>query len=133
VPLIVSGPGIENGAVSDALVELIDLNATVCELAGIRPHENIDASSFAPVLTGQRSNHRSNTISAEYNFRCIRTERYKLIENYNDAPELYDLAEDPQELHNIASNEPELVRRLSQRLSRRFLENYTDREIVILP
>jgi len=38
----------------------------------------------------------------------IRTDRYKLIHFYNDIDtwELYDLAEDPDELHNIY-NEPE--------------------------
>lgn len=132
VPLMVSGPGIESGTVSDALVELFDLNPTVCELAGLPPQGNLDASSFASVLAGHQSTHRTDTISGLYNFRCIRTERYKLIENYNDRVELYDLQEDPHELHNIASAQPELVRMLTKRLDQRLLENYKNGDLVIV-
>ena len=34
VPLIVTGPGIPKNQVSDGLVELIDLNPTICDFAG---------------------------------------------------------------------------------------------------
>ena len=34
VPLIVAGPGIEGNRVSDELVELIDVNPTICDLVG---------------------------------------------------------------------------------------------------
>jgi len=121
VPLIVAGPGIEGGRTSDALIELIDVNPTICELAGLRPQENIDALSFAPLLRGGAT-HRSGTVSAIRNFMCIRTDRYKLIKNYNDVTELYDLAEDPDELNNIASERRDVVRELSGRMKGRFLE-----------
>lgn len=49
VPLIVAGPGIEAGAVSDAL---IDVNPTICELAGLYRQPHIDVESFVPVLRG---------------------------------------------------------------------------------
>jgi hypothetical protein len=35
VPLIAAGPGIRGGCTSDALVELIDVNPTICALAGL--------------------------------------------------------------------------------------------------
>jgi arylsulfatase len=122
VPLIVAGPGISEGAESDALVELIDVNPTLCELAGLAPQENIDARSFAPLLKGEADQHRSDTISSMHNFRCIRTHTHKFIESYNDLPELYDLVADPNELTNIVGREPELVRSLRSRLSRRMNE-----------
>jgi len=123
VPLIVAGPGIEGGRVSDALIELIDLNPTVCELAGLPPRENIDARSFVPILRGEVTTHRTETVSCIRNFRLIRTERYKLVQNYNDITELYDLEEDPHELNNIAGERPDLVQKLSARLRERFLED----------
>jgi choline-sulfatase len=122
VPLIVAGPGIEGGEISDALVELIDLNPTVCELAGLPPQQNIDARSFVPVLHGETEAHRTEAVSALRHLRCIRTGRYKLIQNYNDVDELYDLESDPEERDNIADQEPELVRDLQRRLNERFLE-----------
>jgi choline-sulfatase len=122
VPLIVAGPGIEGGRTSDALVELIDVNPTLCELAGVPPHENIDARSLAHVLRGEAAAHRTECVSAIRNFRLVRTERYKLVQNYNDLTELYDLREDPHELVNLAEPEREVARDLSVRLRDRFLE-----------
>ena len=52
-------------------------------------------SSIAPLLRRETETHRSETVSALRNFRCIRTATHKLIENYNDVTELYDLENDP--------------------------------------
>lgn len=123
VPLLVAGPGIDGGRVSSALIELSDVNPTVCELAGLPPQENINARSFAPLLRGERKAHRTETISTIRQFQCIRTDRFKYVNNYHDMPELYDLQEDPQELHNIASREPALVAELTARLRKRSAEN----------
>ncbi len=122
VPLIVAGPGIEGGRVSDALVELIDVNPTICELAGAPPQEHMDARSIVPVLRGEREAHRTETVSAIHNFWCVRTQSHKLVRNDNDLTELYDLEDDPDERHNIAGDEPELVRTLGQRMTERFTE-----------
>ncbi|WP_226527240.1 sulfatase [Metabacillus niabensis] len=121
VPLIISGPDIPEGEVSDALIELIDLNPTVCELAGLPAQENIDAKSFGSILRKESLNHRSDIVSAERNFRVLRTNRYKYIENYNDISELYDLKEDPLELKNLGEVQPELVRKFALRIRQRFL------------
>jgi len=120
VPLLVAGPGIARHQVSKSLVELIDLNPTICELAGVPVLQNIDARSIVPVLRGDAETHRTETVSALRNFRCIRTATHKLIENYNDVTELYDLENDPSELHNIAQSERKIAQTLSGRLGRRF-------------
>jgi choline-sulfatase len=122
IPLLVSGPGIDRGRTSDALVELIDVNPTLCELAGLPTQENIDARSFVPVLSGDQLDHRTEAVSAIRNWRCIRTQQYKLIENYNDVAELYDLERDPEELHNVAHQNTDLVRDFSRRLRNRLME-----------
>ena len=120
VPLLVAGPDIPKNQISDSLVELIDLIPTICELAGVPVLPRIDAKSIAPVLHGETETHHTETVSALRNFRCIRTATHKLIENYNDVTELYDLENDPSELHNIAESEREITRTLSGRLGRRF-------------
>lgn len=52
----------------------------------------------------------------------VRTERYKLIHFYNDRDffELYDLQEDPSEMHNIYGSEgyEEITDSLKQELAR---------------
>ena len=123
IPLLIAAPGFEGESVSDALVELIDINPTLCELAGLPTQENIDARSLVPILQEQVSETRTETVSAMRNFRCLRTHRFKYIENYNDIDELYDLDADPDELTNIAGERPEVVHKLYQRLRIRFIED----------
>ena len=122
VPLIVAGPGIEGGRVSAEPVELIDTNATICELAGLPPQENIDAQSLGPVLRGETDDHRTESVSQIRNFRLIRTKTHKLVENNNDINELYDLENDPHELNNIANENSDIAKKLSRRLNERFKE-----------
>ncbi|MEX2389722.1 MAG: sulfatase-like hydrolase/transferase, partial [Phycisphaeraceae bacterium] len=50
VPLIIAGPGIQKGAVSDALVELIDISATLLEAAGLECPGDWDALPLGSVL-----------------------------------------------------------------------------------
>ena len=120
VPLIIAGPGIGGGRVSDALVELIDANPTVCELTGDTTQDGIDARSLAPILRGGEDEHRSVTFSSLTGFMCVRTRQHKLILNHNDRTELYDLEADPDERRNIADGHPDLVGDLMSLPARRF-------------
>jgi len=122
VPLLAAGPGIDGGRTSDALVELIDVNPTICELAGLPPQENIDARSLGSVLRGETKAHREDAVACMRHWRGIRTARYKLVQNYNDAVELYDLEDDPGEQRNIAAERPEVAGELHGRIRERFLE-----------
>ena len=61
----------------------------------------------------------SPAVAALDNFRCLRTATHKYIHNHNDRHELYDLEADPDELHNIAAEQPELATDLARRLRRR--------------
>ena len=101
-------------------LEMIDLNPTICQLAGLPPQGGIDGLSLVPVIDGRSETHRTETVSALRNFRCLRNERYKLIQNYNSVTELYNLEEDPEALRNLAGYEPDIVRGLGQRLRQRF-------------
>ncbi len=121
VPLIIAGPGIEEGTVSDSLIELIDVNPTICELARLDAQEHIDARSFVPILRGEATSHRKEAISMLDNFVCVRTGEHKLIRNHNDVLELYDLREDPRELRNVAGDRPRIVEDMLGRLQERSL------------
>lgn len=123
VPLIIAGPGIKKGKTSDVLVELIDLHATVCDLAQVSfCEEKIDSKSLLPVLQGKTDHHRDNVITAERGYRCLRTQRYKFIQNSNDKNELYDLIEDPGEMNNIVNEKGEIAQELFDQLYERYRE-----------
>lgn len=122
VPLIAAGPGIVRGRVSEALVELIDVNATLRDLAGLPPQERIDARSLAPLLRGQNDEHRDCVFSRIRRSGALRTDRYKYISNVNDLPELYDLQEDPDELTNVADTRRDVLAAMRKRMAARHLE-----------
>ncbi len=112
VPLVVAGPGVANGKTSESHVSLIDLCPTIIELAGATPIENIDGSSFAALLADPDGSKSDFTTSfAEYHGtrfplmqRIVWKERWKFVFNGFDYDELYDLANDPNELTNLASD-----------------------------
>ena len=122
VPLLFAGPEIPKALISDALVELEDVNPTLCDLAGIPALENIDARSLKPILGGSASRHRAETVSMELNYRSLRTAEWKLIENLNDRDELYNLRKDPDELVNLSGEDRDDEHVLRERLSLRLVE-----------
>lgn len=122
VPLIIAGPGIPEGEISDAMVELIDLNPTVSDLAGLPHQQNMDAQSLYDILKQKKQEHREDIVTRLESFRCIRTKKYKFINNINDKSELYDLENDPCELNNIIDDNPEIARTLYMRILQRYME-----------
>ena len=111
VPLVISWPGRIRAARSDALVSLIDLLPTVCDLAGVPSPRGIDGVSLRPVLE-QRAPQVREMVFAEYYgkqswrvpIRMVRTERWKYVRYVSYGEELYDLAADPGELRNLAAD-----------------------------
>ena len=90
VPLIVAWGGqIEPGTRTEAMVSWIDILPTLIDLAGGTVPSGIDGRSFAGVLTGRTSEHRSEIFTTHsgdgvfnvYPIRSIRTKRFKFILN----------------------------------------------------
>ena len=104
VPLVVADSRMARGTVSDALVSLVDLYPTILDLAGIAVDHELDGRSLVPVLTGERRDHAPWQFSELRNCRMVFDGRYKLIENYNEGFELYDLLDDPEESRNLAAS-----------------------------
>ncbi|MFO0899141.1 MAG: sulfatase-like hydrolase/transferase [Pirellulales bacterium] len=104
-PLVFAGPGIVAGK-SDALVYLHDICPTLCELAGAALPERLDGQSLAPLLRGEQAPTRPTLFLAYRDVqRAVRDQRFKLIRYPQvDVTQLFDLANDPHELHNLASD-----------------------------
>ena len=115
IPLIAAGPGIAGGQTSQALVDMSDINPTICELAGLEPATGLDARSFAGLLSGG-GEHRREIVSALGNFRCLRDETHKFVQNVNDRDELYDLVDDPGETVNLAEDDADRAGQMRARL-----------------
>jgi len=107
IPLLLAGPGIPRGAVSDALCYQHDLHPTLMERAGL-DSSFAPFQSLSPLLEKQPAG-RSHIASAfGHALRSVRDCRYKLIEsNVNGAKSslLFDLENDPWETRNLAGEE----------------------------
>ena len=112
IPLIVSGPGIQRGVVSEALVSLHDLTATIIEYTGARPMPDMDSLGLKDLLEGKRTAHRDHIVSGLDDWRMVFDGRYKLVVQKGHEPILFDMGEDPQEDNNIAKLRPNVVERL---------------------
>ena len=112
MPLIVRWPGVtEPGAIDRHLVQNLDYAQTFLELAGAEQPEDMQGHSLVNLLRGREVAWRDSIYYHYYAFPSVhqvarhngvRTERFKLMRFYEfDEWELYDLARDPDELHNV--------------------------------
>jgi arylsulfatase A-like enzyme len=108
VPLVITGPGIAKGRRCDGLCYLHDVYPTLCELVGVDIPDSVKSVSLVSLLDGRRSEVRETLFFAYKDVqRGIRNGRYKLIEyavNGRRTTQLFDVANDPWELRNLASN-----------------------------
>lgn len=117
-PLIVAGPRIRHGT-SNAFVYLYDIFPTVCDLIGAKPPANIDGRSFASVISGKSDAARDAVFLAFMQVqRAVRVGDWKLIRYpQSHVTQLFNLRDDPQEIHDAATDNPDRVRDLLARLS----------------
>ncbi|ULL15963.1 sulfatase [Paenibacillus sp. H1-7] len=126
VPLIFKFPGrLPSGKrVSDVTV-IHDIMPTILELLDIEEPLEADGQSLLPSIDGKPE----RRVSELYLTECTwmrkhgwRTPHWKLIRalepdfHFKPEVELYNLIEDPEENHNIAEQEPEIVELLTARM-----------------
>ncbi len=111
VPLLFCGPGIPAGC-SDALVYLLDIFPTVCELVGTDVPAVVDGKSLVPVITGLTSYTRDTLFLAYRDVqRAVRDERWKLIVYPKiNKRQLFDLKDDPYEMHDLSADHAQSAR-----------------------
>jgi arylsulfatase A-like enzyme len=126
VPMIAVWDGkIAPGTETDHPSAFWDVFPTVAEMTGISTPENLDGISFLPTLLGKEQ--------AQHDFlywefhekggrKALRKGDWKLV-NYNvfdpakTTVELYNIASDPGEQDNVATQHPEVVKELSELMS----------------
>jgi arylsulfatase A-like enzyme len=125
VPLLFRHPSVREGRIPH-LVAHVDLAPTVLDLCGIPIPDAMEGTSLAPLLRGETAAPvRTFVVSQECTWQmkwAIRTDAHKFIlareEDFYHTPmrELYDLKTDPDELRNIAEQDPATARTLESQL-----------------
>ena len=111
-PLIFSGPGIPQRQDSRALTYLYDIFPSICDLTGISLPAGVEGKNLASIWRGEESKVR-DTLFTTYEdlMRAVRDERWKLIRYPQiDHTQLFDLQNDPHELHNLATDPAQAAR-----------------------
>ncbi|MCR9243737.1 MAG: arylsulfatase [bacterium] len=118
-PLIVRWPARVRPGVSHALVSQIDFLASFATLLGaeLAPEQAIDSRNHLPALLGEDPAGAPHLIE-EARRLALRSGRWKYVRpqqrrrGERGKDELYDLATDPGETHDLAPERPDLTQRL---------------------
>lgn len=116
MPLLLRYPPLAAAGISVSGLSLsIDIAPTVLDVGGAMIGDHVQGRSLVSLLQGDATDWRESALIEFYtyenprpwlmdmDYRAVRTDRYKLIHwiQHPDEQELYDLQEDPYEMHNL--------------------------------
>lgn len=119
IPMIIRWPGMQEGIVDKGLHYHLDLPPTIAELLGREPMPSWDGASYAKVLQSGEQEGREYLVVSQCAHVCQRSVRFGdwlYIRTYHDGYHLFDkemlynIALDPHEQINLASERPDLCR-----------------------
>ncbi|CAL9708368.1 unnamed protein product [Knipowitschia caucasica] len=127
IPLLFMGPDIKSGLLVDQHVSLVDIFPSILNIASISSPANLSGYSLLPFMSKSYVNVKSqhpDWIFSEYHgcnanasTYMLRTGKWKYI-TYSDGqqvpPQLFDLSQDTEELHNVIDKFPHLRARLEK-------------------
>jgi choline-sulfatase len=114
VPLIMAGAGLPQGKTIRMPVSHVDMVPTILDIAGVPRPQTLRGHSLLPLIHGQAGakpgfafseSHSTGNITGSF---MIRKGDWKYIYFTGDKPLLFNLKEDPSELHNLAE-QPEMT------------------------
>lgn len=123
---VVGGADIKGkGSQCDALVSLADFAPTLLELAGAKSKNPITGQSLVPFLYNETPPNWRTEVYTQTNGneiygiqRAVWNKKWKLVYNSFDFDQLFDLENDPLELHNVIEdpNHQEVVKSLWRKI-----------------
>jgi choline-sulfatase len=114
VPLIFSGPGIRRDHRCEETVSLVDLFPTFLDIAGLPDVsdvvQKVDGDSLWNLLSDEDTAWKDYAVSEYYSegvcqpMRMAVRNQLKYVYVHEEAPQLFDLAQDPHEVHNCIAD-----------------------------
>ena len=123
LPLVVRGPGVAPGSKCDAPASMVDVRATLANLAGVAGDVAHDGRSLAALFSGTPTTWRARLLfesppyGTDVGWFALYEPPHIYVEWSTGAKELYDLVADPGELKSLHASRPELVITYSSRLA----------------
>ncbi len=114
VPLLIKWPGelVNPGRSVEEFATLADFAPTLLEIAGVEANREFAGRSLVPFLKGENVENWRDAVFTQthgneiYGIqRSVTTKEWKYVYNGFDYDELYNLKEDPDELHNLIYEE----------------------------
>lgn len=121
VPLVIAAPGLKGGQTTRSLVEFVDLYPTVADFCGLKMPHQAAGASLRPVLAQPAASIKDSaftlvTRGSKLYGQSVRTSRWRLTLWSDGQKELYDQDNDPEENHNVAKANADIVAQLETRL-----------------
>jgi arylsulfatase A-like enzyme len=91
---------------------------TVLELLGVKAPARVTGQSLVPAIQSGRSG-RDTVITGWGEHGAVRTPEWCYIGRWSEGTpftELYDVRRDPEELHSVASQQPDIVKQMRAEL-----------------
>lgn len=115
VPMIVAGPGVPAGAVVATPVNQIDIHPTVCEVMDPTHHDDAPGTSLVRIANdppadrvGFSEYHDGGSITGSF---AVQVGMWKYVHHVDFAPQLFDLAADPDELVDLGTSADHATKR----------------------
>ena len=130
VPMIIKVPG-KKPAVTNSLVELLDLYPTIAELAGLKYSKHLQGKSLVKMLDDPELTVRDAAFSVSHRngvfSYLLRTDKWAYIQYDEDGgsgSELFDMEYDPKQYNNLANNPryENLVNEFKEKLKQKLAE-----------
>lgn len=121
VAAVASWPGKLKPGKMTVPVQIIDWMPTFCALAGYKPDHDLkwDGVDIGPLLSGEKSTMEPRSlycVGPGWRERSLRHGDWKLIVSTKGEPQLFNLADDPNETTDLAKQQPERVAEMQKRL-----------------
>ena len=144
--MMISGPGLKKGVVETRLTSLLDVYPTLVELAGGSPPSFLRGLSLLPLMKAPGSDEsefpEDRYVTAQYHSNMgntgsfmVRWRQYKYItfgtslaafQGYK--PQLFDVDKDPDEMTDLAAQEPQIVAAMDAKLNAHYDYQAVDKE-----